>query len=54
MNFLSLTVFLFHQFFKNYYKNIKKKYTNTKEVIEQLYEMKDILNSKVRIMLKIE
>ncbi|ELV05297.1 hypothetical protein H263_11105, partial [Brachyspira hampsonii 30599] len=31
-----------------FYKNIKKKYPNTKEVLEQLDEIKDMLNSKVQ------
>ena len=35
-----------------FYKNIKKKYPNTKEVIEQLDEIKDMLNSKVQNYVK--
>ena len=35
-----------------FYKNIKKKYPNTKEVLEQLDEIKDMLNSKVQHYVK--
>ena len=35
-----------------FYKNIKKKYPNTKEVLEQLDEIKDMLNSKVQNYVK--
>lgn len=36
----------------DFYKNIKKKYPNTKEVLEQLDEIKDMLNSKVKEYVK--
>ncbi|WP_258222237.1 permease prefix domain 1-containing protein [Brachyspira hampsonii] len=36
----------------DFYKNIKKKYPNTKEVLEQLDEIKDMLNSKVKDYVK--
>ena len=35
-----------------FYKNIKKKYPNTREVLEQLDEIKDMLNSKVQNYVK--
>ena len=36
----------------DFYKNIKKKYPNTKEVLEQLDEIKDMLNSEVKDYVK--